>query len=125
MKMERYVTWVQCPSVSRLEWESSVKAVCGNVFAVAVGAALWIHVPEVQLANATTARYGLARVVDGDTIVVNKARIRLFGIDAPELKQSCRKAGGEEYACGYESKKHLESLLHTQSVRCLSENKDM
>lgn len=28
---------------------------------------------------------GLAWVIDGDTIIINKIRIRLFGIDAPEL----------------------------------------
>ncbi len=33
---------------------------------------------------------GPARVVDGDTLVIDKERIRLFGIDAPESKQLCR-----------------------------------
>lgn len=28
---------------------------------------------------------GRARIVDGDTIVINKTQIRLFGIDAPEI----------------------------------------
>ena len=29
------------------------------------------------------------RVIDGDSIEINNKKIRLFGIDAPELKQEC------------------------------------
>jgi len=32
---------------------------------------------------------GSARVIDGDTMAIGKIRIRLYGIDAPEAKQSC------------------------------------
>ena len=34
---------------------------------------------------------GFAKVIDGDTIIVDKKKIRLLGIDAPELDQHCRK----------------------------------
>jgi endonuclease YncB( thermonuclease family) len=37
---------------------------------------------------------GPARVVDGDTLALNGkggARVRLYGIDAPESKQTCRR----------------------------------
>ena len=30
---------------------------------------------------------GIAEVIDGDTIRIDKKKIRLFGIDAPEKKQ--------------------------------------
>ena len=33
---------------------------------------------------------GPARVVDGDTLVINENKIRLFGVDAPEKAQTCR-----------------------------------
>ena len=36
---------------------------------------------------------GHARVIDGDTIELGTARVRLFGVDAPESAQSCL-AGG-------------------------------
>ena len=29
------------------------------------------------------------KIVDGDTIRINKKKIRLYGIDAPELKKTC------------------------------------
>jgi endonuclease YncB( thermonuclease family) len=32
---------------------------------------------------------GLATVIDGDTLVIAGERIRLEGIDAPELHQDC------------------------------------
>ena len=34
---------------------------------------------------------GKAEVIDGDTIKINSKSIRLFGIDAPEKKQKCKK----------------------------------
>ena len=34
---------------------------------------------------------GIAKVIDGDTIKIEKNKIRLFGIDAPEKKQKCKK----------------------------------
>ena len=33
--------------------------------------------------------HGTATVVDGDTLDLGPSRIRLFGIDAPELAQTC------------------------------------
>ena len=33
---------------------------------------------------------GMAEVIDGDTIKIEKKKIRLFGIDAPETKQFCK-----------------------------------
>ncbi len=53
---------------------------------------------------------GPACVTDGDTLVVNGkrqrmrcvggTRVRLFGIDAPELKQKCKAPGGRDFLCG-------------------------
>ena len=34
---------------------------------------------------------GIAKVIDGDTILINKKKVRLFGIDAPEWDQKCQK----------------------------------
>ncbi len=53
---------------------------------------------------------GPACVTDGDTLVVNGkrqrmrcvggTRVRLFGIDAPELKQRCKHPSGRDFLCG-------------------------
>ena len=34
---------------------------------------------------------GNANIIDGDSIKIGSKKIRLFGIDAPEIKQKCKK----------------------------------
>jgi len=46
---------------------------------------------------------GVARVLDGDTIVVSDTRIRLSGIDSPETDQLCLNAVGIRWTCGIEA----------------------
>ena len=43
---------------------------------------------------------GKSRVIDGDTIWIGDTKIRLHGIDAPEMKQICRTSKGKEQLCG-------------------------
>ncbi len=38
--------------------------------------------------------------VDGDTIEIDGKRIDLFGIDAPEMNQTCIAGSGKTYECG-------------------------
>ncbi len=42
---------------------------------------------------------GSAHVLDGDTLLINGEKVRLFGVDAPERTQVCR-AYGTIYPCG-------------------------
>ena len=34
---------------------------------------------------------GVTKIIDGDTVHINNYKIRLEGIDAPEIKQKCEK----------------------------------
>lgn len=43
---------------------------------------------------------GAIRVIDADTWEVGGARVRLFGIDAPEKNQTCEWPDGREWPCG-------------------------
>jgi endonuclease YncB( thermonuclease family) len=61
---------------------------------------------------------GRAKVVDGDTLLVNETSVRLFGIDAPEFRQSCTNARGASYACGRAAKQALIDLIGGAVVRC-------
>lgn len=60
---------------------------------------------------------GKALVIDGDSIMISSIKIRLIGIDAPELHQFCEKKE-IRHPCGLEAKKYLEQLLENQSVTC-------
>jgi endonuclease YncB( thermonuclease family) len=65
------------------------------------------------------------RVVDGDTIVLNNLRIRLQGIDAPELKQECTNLiSHHTYKCGEVAKNYLIKLIGTAKVACTDEGLD-
>jgi len=45
---------------------------------------------------------GIPRVIDGDTLDISGARIRLHGIDAPESRQYCQK-NSQSYRCGQQA----------------------
>ncbi|NQV20113.1 MAG: thermonuclease family protein [Rhodospirillales bacterium] len=83
-------------------------------------AAVFLTLPSLALADAT----GSARVIDGDTIVITGERIRLHGIDAPELKQTCKTRKGKEQLCGQLAKQNLERLVKGQDVTCKGNTRD-
>lgn len=72
--------------------------------------------PPVE-SSVTTIRPGV-RVVDGDTIELNGTRIRFQGIDTPEIRQACRDATGEVYACGLVATAALRLKIGEVGVRC-------
>jgi len=63
------------------------------------------------------------RIVDGDTIHIDKIKYRLHGIDAPEMRQLC-KINGKSYQCGVKSKEFLVSLIGDKQVRCVQKDID-
>lgn len=60
---------------------------------------------------------GHAKVIDGDTIEVAGQRIRIHGIDAPELDQTFLWRG-KQRACGYMASAALEALTAGVKLRC-------
>lgn len=42
---------------------------------------------------------GVPRIVDGDTLVIGTAKIRLQGVDAPETDQLCLNSNGSSWTC--------------------------
>jgi endonuclease YncB( thermonuclease family) len=61
---------------------------------------------------------GSATVTDGDTIRMGETRIRLEGIDAPEISQTCTRSNGTRWRCGKASKAALIEKIGQQTVRC-------
>lgn len=60
---------------------------------------------------------GSARGTDGDTLNMTGVMIRLYGIDAPEYKQTCTR-GGATWTCGKEAADKLSALVEGKPVRC-------
>ena len=61
---------------------------------------------------------GPARVIDGDTIDIAGNRIRLEGIDAPEVGQTCQNAKAETWDCGNAATRMMVSLTQYRRVDC-------
>ena len=61
---------------------------------------------------------GVAKVTDGDTIRIANERIRLHGIDAPEMQQKCGTETGELYQCGQTASEKLREAIGNQPVDC-------
>ena len=57
------------------------------------------------------------KIVDGDTIHINKIKYRFHGIDAPEMKQMC-KQNNQQIKCGVLARNALVKKVGNQSVRC-------
>lgn len=71
---------------------------------------------------------GEAFALDGDTISVGKHRIRLFGIDAPELRQRCREKFWPQFSveCGRDALTALDGILKAgnRRVTCRAVDRD-
>jgi len=68
---------------------------------------------------------GLPRVVDGDTLAIGTAKIRLQGIDAPETDQVCLNASGQHWACGIEARDRLNAHIAGREISCVSTEVDV
>jgi endonuclease YncB( thermonuclease family) len=67
---------------------------------------------------------GEARAVDGDTLQVGEIRLRLHGIDAPELRQTCEDQAGEAWACGRRAASELAVAVAGGEIHCINRERD-
>lgn len=61
---------------------------------------------------------GRARAVSGDTLSVAGRLIRLEGIEAPELAQTCRNSRGRSWRCGRAAQRRLAIMTGRKRVSC-------
>ena len=84
-----------------------------------IGAALVaLILGSIQVASAGDFT-GQASVIDGDTLEIHGARIRLWGIDAPESSQLCRGEDSLQYRCGAKAANDLDAFIAGRPVNCL------
>ena len=78
---------------------------------------------------------GIPKVVDGDTVHIDNYKLRLEGIDAPEMRQQCKKESFKisffigftfykDYSCGRVSKEKLITKIDDTEIKCISSSKD-
>ena len=78
---------------------------------------------------------GVPRIVDGDTVHIKEYKIRLEGIDAPEIRQKCKKeklkisliigfSFYKDYNCGEVSRENLEKKVDRSKIKCIFSSKD-
>lgn len=70
-----------------------------------------------QVASRRDIREGVAFAVDGDTLDLGGERVRISGIDAPELRQDCVR-DRRSWACGEAARRALEEVLRSGPVTC-------
>jgi len=69
-----------------------------------------------QLLAATVT--GTAHVIDGDTIAIGAARIRLHGVDAPETGQRCELTDGRSWRCDEAATDALAAMTEGRQISC-------
>ena len=66
---------------------------------------------------------GTAFAIDDDTIEIKDERIRLHGIDSPELAQRCTEDGAP-YPCGLDASQALRKRIGRKPVSCIRRDTD-
>lgn len=66
---------------------------------------------------------GAVRLADGDSLELGGQRIRIEGIDAPELHQNCG-TPNTEWACGRRAKEALQKIIEAGEVTCRPVDQD-
>lgn len=66
---------------------------------------------------------GRPKLIDGDSFEIGAVGVRLFGVDAPEGRQSCKR-GGRDWACGDEAARLLRRLVGDRSITCTRRDVD-
>jgi endonuclease YncB( thermonuclease family) len=66
---------------------------------------------------------GRPKLIDGDSFEIGNVGVRLFGVDAPEGRQSCKR-DGRDWACGDAAARKLRSLVGDRSITCMRRDVD-
>lgn len=98
------------------------RRLCDYALAVAILGLLILLAARFD-ATQTRKLEGAAAVADGDSIVLGGERIRMLGIDAPELTQICS-LDGSDYPCGRRARDALVRAIGGRPVTCAGWRRD-
>lgn len=116
----RLVSWAV--RLLRRRTSAAAAALIGLAGAVVMGW-LGLEPPFQREAPPGGAVVGRASVRDGDTLIIRDRKIRLAGLDAPEMGQSCE-AEGRSYRCGQRAALALDGLIGSRTVHCTGKARD-
>ncbi len=92
------------------------------LFYVCIGIILVFSLPtnaskenQLDLPFSISGNLNITGISDGDSMRSGKLRIRLFGVDAPEIDQRCTNAVGKAWDCGIAAQKALKKLVGSVS----------
>jgi endonuclease YncB( thermonuclease family) len=80
----------------------------------------WTSV-EVTTSQTTNTGY---HAIDGDSFRAGKIEIRLYGIDAPEYRQTCRDSEQRYQPCGKLARDALTKLIDDHTISCTTLDRD-
>ena len=110
-------------SASRMTWRGRVARMLrmGALLAFLVGIA-WLALRPEPPPRTHRAASGKAWPADGDSLAIGTGpeaiRIRLAGIDAPELHQDCGAPDGTRWPCGVAARDALRARLREGDLSC-------
>jgi len=58
------------------------------------------------------------RVIDGDSFAAGEDEFRIYGIDAPEYRQTCLDENGKPWLCGKVARNELEQIMRRDDLSC-------
>lgn len=67
---------------------------------------------------------GVAVATDGDTLVIDGKRIRLWGVDAFEAEQRCPGANGASWGCGGVATRAVQEIVEDTQTICVKRDVD-
>jgi len=88
------------------------------------GVAIVAIIVALRHGEPVTKLHGTPYVVDGDTLIVAGRKVRLLGLDAPEMDQTCRDGDGQDWACGDAARQGLWDLIGGGAVDCTGNGTD-
>lgn len=65
-----------------------------------------------------------ATIIDGDSFKAEDAEFRIYGIDAPEYRQTCSDSSGNDWTCGKFARTGLDRILRSGGWTCTVRARD-